>query len=65
MSGNRIRINGTWLHIDDLSEYALSRVHSVEYAEGVVWQIAFGTTVLELTAEQARQLRYYVKRGME
>lgn len=54
---NRVQIDGVWHGIDDLSEYALSRLHSVTYDHGHVWQIRFGSTVLELTAEQALELK--------
>lgn len=56
---NRIKVgdNG-WVPISNLSDFPLSRVHSVEYDPvGHVYQIAFGRTILELDYEQALELK--------
>jgi hypothetical protein len=52
---NRVRVAGTWHYIDDLNE--LHRVHSMTYTDGHVWQIAFGSTILELSPTQAIALQ--------
>jgi hypothetical protein len=45
MAGNRIKIGGTWHHIDDLS--SRSRIISLDGT--VRYEFEFGTTVLELS----------------
>jgi hypothetical protein len=54
---NRIKLGGVWHHIDDLQDYALSRCHSDEYKDGCVYQVAFGSNILELSVDQSALLR--------
>jgi hypothetical protein len=65
MEYNRIKLDGTWYHIPELSEYALSRVHSETYQHGHVYQIRFGNAVLELTRDQAIGLGTLLTIGTE
>ena len=52
----RVRIAGVWYELGELTEYPLSRCHSVQYQGGVQWTVAFGTSLLELSNEEGNQL---------
>ena len=57
MMANRIKIAGVWYDLEAINkEYPLSRLHSVEYEGGWVYQFAFGSSTLEIDRESAAML---------